>query len=507
MRYQEANSRDQTQSTLRDLKIYYKALTLKLFYKFFFAFCITSFIAVGLMLSLITVNLSNGFNDFVNEAENRQVANLKSRIIDFYQENGNWQQLRGNDPLWKEMLGAKSDSARTNDSQVKPSSDKNDIDQSLLALSSLLQTQKRLSLYDVNKQVIIGKSSMADNPYSEVIELNGETIGWLSLVPSALSEGSPGNEFLAQQYKSYYIIALAVIALAFLTAWIFSRHLVAPISSLINGTDILIRGDYRIRIEKKTNDELALLSNNVNVLAETLDKNQNNRFKWMSDVSHELKTPLTILRGQLIGIQDGVFVADEQRVQLFIDQIDSLSNIVNDLYQLSITDVGGLTYKKEPLNPIQILLQVADSFTTKFEQKKLTVDCAQLASLMADGKCLVLADKDRMRQLFVNLFENCCRYTDTLGDIHISAKIVAQHIKIQIQDSAPGVPLTIHDKLFERFCRVEPSRNRDYGGSGLGLALCKQIVEAHQGSINASDSSLGGLSINISLPEHRSYTQ
>tara|TARA_R110001583_G_scaffold16561_23_gene68012 strand:+ start:1259 stop:2638 length:1380 start_codon:yes stop_codon:yes gene_type:complete len=459
------------------------------------------------MLSLITVNLSNGFNDFVNEAENHQVANLKSRIIAFYQENGNWQLLQGNEPLWKEMLGAKSEPTHANDPQAKPPANKHEVDDSLLALSSLLQTQKRLSLYDVNKQVIIGKPLMTDNPYSEAIEFNGETIGWISLIPSGLAEGSPGNEFLAQQYKSYYIIALAVIALAFATAWLLSRHLVAPISLLINGTDILIRGDYRIRIEKKTNDELALLSNNVNVLAETLDKNQNNRFKWMSDVSHELKTPLTILRGQLIGIQDGVFDANEQRVQLFIDQIDSLSNIVNDLYQLSITDAGGLTYKKEPLNPIQILLQVADSFATKFEQKKLTVDCAQLALLMNNSKCLVLADKDRMRQLFVNLFENCCRYTDTLGNIHISAKMVAQQVKIQIQDSAPGVPLNLHNKLFERFCRVEPSRNRDYGGSGLGLALCKQIVEAHQGTINASDSSLGGLSINISLPSHRSYAQ
>jgi len=473
----------------------------RLLYKFFLAFCLTCFIVVGLMLALITVNLSNGFNDFVNAAEHKQVADLKSRIVSFYQENGSWQLLKGNELLWKEMLGAKPNQPQSSKSA---SAENND---DLRALSHLLQTQKRLSLYDINKQVVIGKSLMTDNPYSEAIELDGKTIGWLSLVPSELIEDSPGNIFLAQQYKSYYIIALAVIVLAFVTAWLLSRHLVAPISSLINGTNILIRGNYRVRIEKKTNDELSLLSDNVNVLAETLDKNQNSRFKWMSDISHELKTPLTVLRGQLIGIQDGVFVADASRVQLFIDQIDSLSNIVNDLYQLSITDAGGLTYKKEPLNPIQILLQVADSFAAKFEQKKLTVDCSQLALLMADDKCLVLADKDRIRQLFVNLFENCFRYTDTLGVIQISVQIVAQHVNIQIQDSAPGVPLSTQSKLFKRFHRVEPSRNREYGGSGLGLALCKQIVEAHQGKISASDSSLGGLSINITLPEYRGYPQ
>jgi len=478
----------------------------KLFYKFFFAFCITSFVAVGLILSLITVNLSTSFNDFVNEAEHKQVSNLKSRIVSYYRDNGSWQRLKGNEPLWKEMLGAKANSNAADSTPTSNGQNATETNDNLLALSSLLQTQKRLSLYDVDKQVIIGRDLITDNPYSEVIELNGKIIGWLSLVPSELVEGSPGNEFLAQQYKNYYIIALMVIALALVTAWLFSRHLLAPISSLIDGTYTLIRGNYSLRIEKKTNDELALLSDNVNVLAETLDKNQNNRFKWMSDVTHELKTPLTVLRGQLIGIQDGVFIADEQRVQLFIDQIDSMSNIVNDLYQLSITDVGGLTYKKQPLNPIQILLQVADSFTAKFEQKKLYVDCSQLAQLMADKKCSVLADKDRIRQLFVNLFENCCRYTAANGQIQISAQIVAKQLHIQIQDSAPGVPLAIQDKLFERFYRVEPSRNRGYGGSGLGLALCKQIIDAHQGEISTSDSSLGGLSINITLPEHRSYT-
>ncbi|WP_208379432.1 ATP-binding protein [Psychromonas algicola] len=478
---------------------------MRLFYKFFFAFCITSFVAVGLMLALITVNLSTSFNDFVNEAEHKQVVNLKSRIIAFYQENGSWELLKGNEALWKEMLGANTKSSLRAPTHSMDANKQTE--DSISTLSHLLQTQKRLSLYDINKQVIIGRRSISDNPYSETIELDGEQIGWISLIPSELLEGSPGNEFLAQQYKNYYIIALSVIALALITAWLFSRHLVSPISSLINGTFTLIKGNYSIRIEKKTNDELALLSDNVNVLAETLDKNQSNRSKWMSDVSHELKTPLTILRGQLIGIQDGVFKADEQRVQLFIDQIDSMGNIVNDLYQLSTTDVGGLTYKKEPLNPIQILLQVAESFSAKFKQKELSVDCTQIAALISDEKCNVLADRDRLRQLFVNLFENAYRYTNAQGCIQINANIIEQNINIQMQDSAPGVPLTIQGHLFERFYRLEPSRNRDSGGSGLGLALCKQIVDAHQGTITTSDSSLGGLSINITLPKHRSYPQ
>ncbi|TKF92370.1 histidine kinase dimerization/phospho-acceptor domain-containing protein, partial [Vibrio sp. F13] len=113
-----------------------------------------------------------------------------------------------------------------------------------------------------------------------------------------------------------------------------SRHLVSPISRLISGTYRMIRGDYQVRVEKQSKDEIAHLAENVNILAQTLEQNQNNRSVWMSDVSHELKTPLTVMRGQLMAIQDGVFQADEKRIQLMVDQVDSLSRIVNDLYQL-----------------------------------------------------------------------------------------------------------------------------------------------------------------------------
>jgi len=463
----------------------------------------TSFVAVGLMLTLITVNLSTSFNDFINETEHQQVATLKQRMVAFYQQHQSWDPLKNNDPLWRSMLGANTKQTSLTPSELEQH--KLEKAENVSTLSHLLQTRRRLSLYDMDGQVVVGRPLHTENASKEAIELNGQQIGWISLIPSQLSEGSPGNEFLAQQYKSYYVIALSVIALAFITAWLFSRHLVAPISALINGTYTLIKGNYTVRIEKKTNDELALLSDNVNILAETLDKNQHNRAKWMSDVSHELKTPLTVLRGQLIGIQDDVFVADEQRIQLFIDQIDSMSNIVNDLYQLSSTDAGGLTYKKEPLNPIQIALQVADSFSTQFKQKNLHVDCTQVTTLLGETECSVLADKDRLRQLFVNLFENTYRYTDAPGHIQISASIINQQVTIQLQDSAPSVPTSEQPHLFERFYRVEPSRNRNSGGSGLGLALCKQIVDAHQGTICTSTSSLGGLSIEITFPLYRNY--
>lgn len=496
---------------------------MKLLYKFFFAFFITNLSLVALMLVLIAVNLSSGFNDFVTAAENKHLADSKQQLISLYKQQNSWQPILNNVQIWRDIVDPQAkrpppppkprhnndnQNTRPRDEQSKPRPRDRQTDEHQpnkypprnASPSDFLQTGKRLSLYDQDKQAIVGKRYLTDNPVIQSIEFEGQIIGWIGLKPSRLVENSPANDFLAQQYKSYYLIAAATILLAFIMALIFSKHLVAPIKKLINGTNKLIQGNYQNRIINTTRDELGILSDNVNVLATTLEKNQKNRFHWMSDTSHELRTPLTVLRAQLIAIQDGVFVADEKRVQLFIDEIDNLSHIVDDLYQLSSSDAGGLTYQKNELNPVVLLMQVIDSFVVKFEQHSLTIDFTSLENLVEDNRCKLLADKDRLRQLFANLLENSCRYTNAPGKLNISASHDKHFLDIIIQDSAPGVISAAQEKLFDRFYRVEQSRNRSHGGSGLGLALCKQIVEAHQGTIITSDSPLGGLSIKMSFP-------
>jgi len=503
---------------------------LKLLYKFFFAFFITNLTLVGLLLVLIAVNLSAGFNDFVTAVENKHLADTKQQLISIYQQKNSWRPIVNDVQIWRDIVdpqakrpppppeprnnsrynrapspsGERARPFQAENSQAKDSRPREHQPAKhgpkKVSSSDFLQTGKRLSLYDHNKNVIVGKRYLHDNQVTQSIEFEGQIIGWLGLQPSQLAENSPASEFLTQQYKSYYLMAAATVLLAFVMAFIFSKHLMAPIKQLISGTNKLIQGNYQSRIKNTTRDELATLSDHVNVLANTLEKNQKNRFQWMSDTSHELRTPLTVLRAQLIAIQDGIFVADEKRVQLFIDEIDNLSHIVDDLYQLSSSDAGGLTYQKIELNPIELLMQVIENFAVKLEQQSFVVDVSSLEGLLADNDCQLLADKDRLRQLFANLLENSCRYTQTPGKINISASHDKHFITIMIQDSAPGVVRAAQEKLFDRFYRVEQSRNRNHGGSGLGLALCKQIVEAHQGTITALDSHLGGLSIKMTFP-------
>ncbi len=456
----------------------------------------------------MATNLSSDFNEFVEQAENTHVEKTKQQLVDVYKQNNSWQPILNDIQIWRDIVDPKPErrqpppprQERNPDNRPsKPNGERPPppkIEQEKPA--DFLKTGRRLSLYDANINQIVGKQFLSENPRSEAIKLNGETIGWLGLVPSNAIKDSPASEFLSKQYQNFYYIGGLTIALAFIMALVLSRHLISPIKNIIAGTNKLIKGEYQNRIQKTTQDELGTLSDNFNNLANTLEKNQKNRFQWMSDTSHELRTPLTVLKSQLMAIQDGVFKADDKRIGLFIDEIDNLSHIVDDLYQLSSSDAGALTYKKDKLNPVALLEQVLENFQPKFKQHSLECDFSGLKNIQYN----MLADKDRLRQLFSNLLENSCRYTDAGGQIQVIASVHKKMLEIQIQDSSPGVPKKVQQKLFERFYRVEQSRNRKHGGSGLGLSLCQQIVEAHQGSIAASDSTLGGLNMIIRFPHN-----
>lgn len=267
------------------------------------------------------------------------------------------------------------------------------------------------------------------------------------------------------------------------------------------GTTQLIQGNFSARVESASNDELGVLTDNINVLAQTLEKNKTERSKWMSDVAHELKTPLTVVRGQLNAIQDGIFKADEKRLQVMIDQIDSMSHLVGDIYQLSITDIGGLSYQKSSFDLVELLKGILLGFKVKTDELGLGLECESLYT-KEQTACFVVADRERLTQLFTNILENSCRYTDAPGSIALSLHKDKNTVEVAIEDTSPSIPDQDFTRVFERFYRVEQSRSREHGGSGIGLALCHQIIEAHQGIICAKKSDLGGVKMMITLPIH-----
>lgn len=231
-----------------------------------------------------------------------------------------------------------------------------------------------------------------------------------------------------------------------------------------------------------------------------IESPESNHKQWMADTSHELRTPIAILRAQVEAFQDGVQEVNPKTLHILHSEIMGLSKLVDDLHWLSNLDVGNLKHSFVPLDVVSTLHDVADMFEDRYAQKDVTID---KSGITGEG-CTVYADNNRMRQVFINLLENSLRYTDSGGTLKLSIEKSPSAVVLSFDDSKPGVPEEMLPKIFDRFFRVEPSRSRELGGSGLGLAICKTIVEAHSGTISASKSALGGIKIQIVLPTARS---
>jgi two-component system sensor histidine kinase BaeS len=285
-------------------------------------------------------------------------------------------------------------------------------------------------------------------------------------------------------------------ALSIFAAGLLARQLLLPIRRIGGGVKALAAGEYQTRIKANGHDELGQLSQYFNSLAQTLQQNEVARRQWIADISHELRTPLSVLRGELEAVQDGVRQPTPDRIQSLHSEVLALTKLVEDLYELSLSDVGAMNYHKERINVTDIILGIQQNFVARFASRGIVLR----EITQPDMVLPVFADARRLYQLFSNLAENSCRYTDAGGFCEITLYKTKKTVMVTFQDSAPSVPPEALPKLFERLYRVEKSRSRELGGAGLGLAICKNIVEAHGGTITAYQSQYGGLSVQVELP-------
>jgi two-component system, OmpR family, sensor histidine kinase BaeS len=275
-----------------------------------------------------------------------------------------------------------------------------------------------------------------------------------------------------------------------------ANRLVRPVKALAAATGRLAAGEFATRVPVASADELGQLARDFNVLALTLEKNEQTRRQWVADISHELRTPLAILRGEIEALQDGVRQPTPESINSLHGEALRLGRLVEDLYQLSLSDLGALTYHKEELDLAVVLTAALAHYRPELTGKRI----ALTAEIPRAGAAVVFGDPERLHQLFANLLDNAVKYTDQGGKLEVRLTCRDHEATIDLADSAPGVPESELERLFDRLYRVESSRSRDAGGAGLGLAICRNIVLAHTGTITAHPSPLGGVLIRIALP-------
>ncbi|RDJ98802.1 ATP-binding protein [Paraburkholderia lacunae] len=354
------------------------------------------------------------------------------------------------------------------------------------------------TLYDASRELVAssGQPAPPGSPMRPVV-YNGKVVGWLAANgPDSLSDAAD-IAFQAQQMRSTWEIAGVAVVLAALVALVLARIVLAPVKRLMNATHRLAGGDYTTRVPAGRRDELGRLACDFNVLADSLHKAERSRRDFIADISHELRTPLAVLRGELEAIEDGVHVFDRDSLTSLQAEVNMLNKLIEDLYELSLSDVGALSYRKTPTQVGQLARASIEAMRESFKAKRIALDLDCMPEIASTRFAV---DAARFVQLLKNLLQNSLRYTDPDGHVRVSLSQSAGGWQLDVQDSLPGVPEAALDNLFDRFYRVDESRSRQSGGAGLGLSLCRAIVTAHGGTIDAKASPLGGVWITARFP-------
>lgn len=432
------------------------------------------------------VNLTRGFLGYLNEQAVQRLDEAVPSVTAGYLENGSWDFLRKRPGLWYRLLRPVPGEGAVLDAvYARP----------FPTVSELTGATRRFTLYDTERRRIAGFSGPVLDTVERAIVADGHTVGWLAMAPFQSVSASGEDRFEDGQMRASIIVGgIAVFLAAGIALWV-ARVLLAPIKRVAEATHQLAAGDYTTRVSVSSHDEVGRLATDFNLLAHTLGRNEQMRREFMADVSHELRTPLGVLHGELEAMEDGVRVLDEKAVRSLQNEVATLNKLVSDLYDLSLADVGALAYRRSDINVIDTLQVAAAVFEERLSAHRIAFELR-----VPSQPLIVFADERRLQQVFNNLFENTCRYTDAGGVLRLEARTEAEGVAIDFMDSAPGVSEEWLPRLFERFFRVESSRNRASGGAGLGLAICRSVIEAHDGRIEAKTSPLGGLWLTIWLP-------
>lgn len=449
--------------------------------KLFFGVLATSVLVAAVMALTGRAGFQRDFRAYIEAAEARRSEAVVETLAAVYAEDGGWSALAGADRRWRELLRAHPRTAERGEEGGR---------------GQHARGGPRLALYDAAGNLVVGHPAVLPDAERHAVVVDGQTVGWLARARARQPTEAADVRFQQAQARNLAIAGLAAVLFAALAAALLSRTFLAPARELGRATHRLASGDFRARAVVKTADEFGQLADDFNLLAKTLESNEAMRRRMMADVAHELRTPLAVIQGELAALEDGVRVFGPATVASLRSEARSLGKLVDDLYQLSLSDLGALAYRKQDVDLRVVLTEAAMPFRERSVAAGLEFDESGL-----EGEPLrVHADADRLAQLLGNLLENSLRYTDAPGRIEAACRRDRGSALVLVRDSAPGVPFALQPRLFERFFRVEESRSRASGGAGLGLAICSNIVAAHDGAIEATDSPLGGLQVEVRLP-------
>ena len=446
-------------------------------------------IFMALLQFLIFQNgIEDNFEDFIRQNENESISLWQEILLDYYLDQGSW------DYVQEDFLNTFS--AIKN--RRGPFGSNSMAIQMLGGLKIAVVNQQGIVVGDTELNWL-GKTAKDLPGVREDIILDGVKIGQLIInKEKSLDIINIEQQFIKSVYTSnIFSAAIAVIAAAILGI-VISGKMTKPLEKLIIGIKHLAKGDTSYRVKVNTQDEFSQLAESFNEMAQELKKNEEVRKGLVADVAHELRTPLSILRGKLESIQEGALELKQEVIIQLSDEVYHLSRLVNELQQLSLAEAGKLVLERKKVSLNELIQKVLDNFTWLAEEKNIAMQ------LNAREEIIINIDAQRITQAIVNLLGNALRHTAEEGKVEIDLDNekdnLAQNAVIRVKDSGVGIEKEHLPYIFDRFYRIDASRSRDQGGTGLGLAITKGFIEAHGGKISVESEKGKGTTFVISLP-------
>ncbi|MFN2272313.1 MAG: sensor histidine kinase [Anaerolineae bacterium] len=330
---------------------------------------------------------------------------------------------------------------------------------------------------------------------SFLIVVDDQTVGYLLLSPYGRFR-EDFQSILGSTLQRFLLIGLGIGVVALITGGALSRVISQPVVKLTEATRAVAKGDLGVRVRGQYPGELGELATSFNQMIEELARADNLRRNMTADVAHELRTPLSVIRGKIEGVLDGVYPATPEHLEPILEETRLLAHLVEDLRLLALAEAGQLSLERQPLDVGDLLRDAQVNFGPQADDRGVTLALDLPADLPQ-----VAADRRRIAQVLGNLLTNALRHTPQGGCVTLSAIATGREVQLSVADTGAGIAPEDLPYIFERFWRGDRSRSRAGGGSGLGLAIAKQLVEMHGGSITVESAPGAGSTFRFALPQ------
>lgn len=313
---------------------------------------------------------------------------------------------------------------------------------------------------------------------------------------SSVLEQDLRDSFMASVNEIMVVAVAAAMIAAFLMSLFVSHRIVEPVRQMRRASQHIAQGEYHKRIQVLSQDELGDLALAFNQMAEELEQTEQRRLELIGNVTHELRTPLSSMQAMMEGLIDGILPSEPATYVNIQSELDRLQGLVQDLQELSRVEAGQIALDREPVHIGKLIESAAARLRPQFDDKSVALEVT-----LNDDLPITTVAPDRIMQVLVNLLGNALQYTPAGGSVTVSATHTPDEITVAISDTGIGIAPEHLQHLFERFYRVDKSRSRTGGGSGIGLTIARHLIEAHGGRIWATSPGPGeGSVFTFTLP-------